>query len=101
MDKWTYGPKAVNGDINAPWLIEERPGVVLAALWMEDEARLFTAAANAIRLATEHLGMEPLELAQLLEDGEIAELFTLYQAVYGVHEEALAHLRAALAKKGA
>ena len=56
----------LEGYIDAPWLIEERPGVVLAALWMEDQSRLLTAAANAIRPAAERQGMEASEPARTL-----------------------------------
>src|SRR5438067_1979344 len=80
VSKWTYGPKMLHGHTNAPWLIEERPGIVLAGLWDEEYARLFTAAANAIRLAAERLGVDALALADILEDGAIADLVGAYQA---------------------
>jgi hypothetical protein len=32
LERWTYGPKTIHGYINAPCLLEERPGVVVAAL---------------------------------------------------------------------
>jgi hypothetical protein len=74
MQRWTYSPKPLRSSIDSPWAFEAHPGFVIASTWREDHTRLFAAAANAMRAAAERLAMDPVDLAEQLEDGKIADL---------------------------
>jgi hypothetical protein len=73
MQRWTYSPRPLNSSIDLPWAVEAHPGLVIAATWREDHTCLFAASAHAMR-AAERLAMKPVDLADQLEDGKIADL---------------------------
>jgi hypothetical protein len=70
----TYPAKPLNSLITSPWAIEERPGAIVAATRRDDHTRLFTASANATRLAAERLRMDRIDLAEQLADGKLADM---------------------------
>ena len=70
--KWSYAAASPNSA--APSTVEANHQAVAAECRDERCARLIAASVNTIRLAAERLGLDPLGLAEALEDGELADL---------------------------